>query len=257
MSYRWPKMWMIFKLLILGLLLTSCGTNKTLQVGIENNLKPLSYVENEEKKGFEVELWDAIAEEAGFEYKLQPMGMGEMLQAVESGKLDVAIAGITVKGDRVRKLDFAIPYYDTGLVLVTAADNQDIQSTKDLDKKVVATRIGTTGYEYIGRQKGIKEVKAYPDIAQAYQALINKQVDAVVFDEPNVKYFIRNGGQGKVKTVGKVLTNEQYGIALTKKSNYTGRISRALETLAKNGTYERIYMKWFNEKPTSLPGDKE
>ncbi len=87
------------------------------------------------KKGFEVELWDAIAEEAGFEYKLQPMGMGEMLQAVESGKLDVAIAGITVKGDRVRKLDFAIPYYDTGLVLVTAADNQDIQSTKDLDKK--------------------------------------------------------------------------------------------------------------------------
>lgn len=256
MSHKQPRVWLIFKLLILVLLLTSCGTKKTLQVGIENNFKPLGYVENDEKKGFEIELWDAIAKEAGFQYELKPMGMGEMMKAVESGKIDAAIAGITIKGERTKKLDFATPYYDAGLVLVTAADNQDIKGAKDLEKKVVATRIGTTGYEFISKQKGIKEVKAYPDITQAYQALMDKQVDAVIFDEPNAKYYIQNSGQGKIKTVGETLTNEQYGIALTKRSHYTGRISNALRTLAKNGTYEQIYMKWFNEKPKSLPGDK-
>ncbi|MBP1153755.1 MULTISPECIES: transporter substrate-binding domain-containing protein [unclassified Paenibacillus] len=257
MKYWCPRALLIFKLLILVILLASCGTKKTLQVGIENNLKPLSYVENEEKKGFEIELWDAIAKEAGFKYELKPMGMGEMVKAVESGKIDAGIAGITLKSNRMKKIDFTTPYYDTGLVLVTAADNQNIQSAKDLEKKVVATRIGTTGYDFLSKQKGIKEVQAYPDISQAYQALMDKKVDAVIFDEPNAKYFVQHSGKGKIKMVGKTLTNEQYAIALTKRSRYTGRISNALRTLSKNGTYERIYMKWFNEKPKSLPGDKE
>jgi glutamine transport system substrate-binding protein len=246
-----------FKLFFIGLtilILSSCGTNDTLKVGVEKGFKPFAYVEEGQVKGFDVDLWKAIAKEAGYDYTWIPMGQGEMLKAVEKEKIDVALAGITIKGDRKKVLEFATPYYDTGLVMLTLANNEDINQVKDLKDKVIATKIGSSGYAYAQKVKDIKEIKAFPDIALAYKELLNQGADVVIFDKANAEQFMSTDGQGKVKTVGQTLTNEQYGIAVKKGSRHAGRINNALREMSDNGTYETIYMKWFGKKPKSLPG---
>lgn len=246
----------IFLVILMILLLTACGSKRTLTVGVEEQFKPFAYVEHNRAQGFDIELWKAIAKEAGFRYEFKPMGQGEMLKAIEKEKIDVALAGITMKGDRKKLFDFSTPYFDTGLNMLTRANNKDINAVKDLKDKIIATKIGSSGYDYAKNLKDIKEIKAFPDINSAYKALINNQVDVVIFDKANIENYTRTDGSGKVKMVGNTLTNEQYGIVVKKGSRHSGRINNALRELSDNGEYKKIYVKWFGEKPSSLPGKK-
>ena len=236
-------------------LLTSCGLDQTLTVGVETGFKPFSYVEAQDEKGFEIELWEAAAKEAGIKYEFKPMGQGEMFGALQRGEIDAALSGMTIKRDRKRDIDFTLPYYDTGLVILTTQDNQDIRSVKDLRDKSVVTKAGSSAYDYATKVKGIKEIRAFPDIEQAYEALVNEKVDVAIFDEANAKHYIKEQLSGKVKIVGNRLTNEQYAFAFKKGNRLVGRINNALRSLSDNGTYEKLYKKWFHQKPTSKPGD--
>lgn len=241
--------------ILLLLLFSGCAsTHGHLQVGIDYGIKPLGYTEAGEKKGFETDLWHAVARKAGFTFEIKPMSAGEILQSIEEGEIDVGLAGITIKGDRKKRFDFAIPYYDAGQVILVNSDNKDIKSAKDLKEKTVATRMGTTGYEYISKVKGVKEVRAFPDVSEAIRELTLKKVDAVLFDSPMAFDYVQNEGKGKVKTIGMLLTNEQYGMVLKKGSKYTGRLNNAMRAIGEDGTYAQIYLHWFGHLPESIPG---
>ncbi len=237
------------------LMLTGCTEKKTLHVGVERNFKPFTYVEEGKFKGFEIDLWEAVAQDAGFrKYRYEPMDFGELMDAVKTGKVDFGLAGLTVNDARKNEMKFSIPYYDTGLVVMTAADNKQINSTRDLENKTVATKLGTTGYQFASELKGLKEVKGYPDISRAFEDLMKKNVDAVIFDEAPAKNFMRTEGKGKVEILSGALNKENYAIVTGKEGRYIGRIDKAIEDISKNGTYEKIYRKWFGKKPDKLPG---
>ncbi|PZE19669.1 substrate-binding periplasmic protein [Paenibacillus xerothermodurans] len=231
-----------------------CSNNKPLKVGVENNFRPFTYTEGGEIKGFEVELWQAIAEKANIEYELVPMEAVELNEAVTSGEVDLAIAGLTVNKARKDNFAFSEPYFETGLVILTTADNTDIQDKKGLAGKVVATQTGSSAYTYAGGIEGLKEVRGYADISEAYNQLKNKKVDAVIFDERSVHHFMQTTGDGKVKMVGEVLNKESYGVMATKESRYIGRINQAITAVGNDGTYESLYAKWMGGQPKKLPG---
>lgn len=246
----------IFGFILIMLPVSGCGLEKTLIVGVETGFEPFAYVEGSDEKGFDVDLWKAAAEKAGIKYKFKPMAQGEMLSALQRGEIDVALAGITVKRDRKRDFDFTLPYYDTGLVMLTLENNDSIRSVSDLKGKIVATKAGTSAYDYVKKVKGIKEIRAFPDIEHAYEELVNERVDAAIFDEANAKHYMKEHMPGKVKIVGEMLTNEQYAFAFRKGNRLVGRVNNALRELSKDGTYEKLYEKWFDRKPTSKPGDR-
>lgn len=241
--------------LLIAILFAGCGMNKTLIVGVETGFEPFAYVEGNEERGFDVELWKAAAKKAGIRYKFKPMGQGEMLAALQRGEIDVALAGITIKQDRKRSFDFSLPYYDTGLVMLTLEDNDSIHHVTDLKGKVVVTKTGSSAYDYVKKVKGIKEVRAFQDIEQAYEELVRGKADVAVFDEANAKYYLKERLPKKLKIVGNMLTNEQYAFAMQKGSRLVGRVNNALRKLSRDGTYEKLYIKWFDRKPPSKPGD--
>jgi glutamine transport system substrate-binding protein len=235
-------------------IVVGCGGKEIVKVGIESNFRPFTYTEGGENKGFEIELWQEIAKKANIKYELVPMKSSELTKAIKSGEVELAIAGMTVNKARKENFAFSDPYFQTGLVILTASDNKEIKGKDDLDRKVIATKLGSTAYIYASGIQGIKEVRGYPDISEAYNQLINKSVDAVIFDERNVHDFQQNTGKGKVKIVGEVLNKESYAVVADKKSKYIGRINQAIAAVAKDGTYETLYAKWFGGQPAKLPG---
>lgn len=119
-----------------------------------------------------------------------------------------------------------------------------INGPQDLPGKRVATINGSTSEGYL-RQRHIRATE-FPAVDKAYEALLNKQVDAVVFDAPVLQYFAAREGKGKVITVGQVFRRESYGIAFANGSPLRKPVNNALLQLKENGTYDHLLNKWFN-----------
>jgi len=222
---------------------------KELVVGCDTNFMPFEFKGPDGKyQGFDIDLWAAIAKDLGLEYKLQPMDFNGLIPALQSANIDVAIAGMTIKSKREEVVDFAFPYYDSGLLLMVRADEKNIAGVEDLADKVVATKLGTTSADYA---KGIetKDVSLFPNIDGAYMELRTGGADAVIFDKPAILYYIKTTGKGAVKTVGPLYEGQPYGIAFPQGSDLREPVSITILKFMEDGTYDEIYKKWFGEAP--------
>ncbi|MBP1960949.1 transporter substrate-binding domain-containing protein [Paenibacillus aceris] len=246
--------WSIALLAVLLVMPTAsgCGKKETIKVGIEQNFRPFTYMEDGEKKGFEVDLWQAIAQKAGIQYELVPMEHGELLKSLKSGGVDLALAGMTVSNARKNNLDYSSPYFQTGLVVLTSTDNGVIKGKDDLTQKVVATKNGSTAFNYAGEIQGAK-IRSYSNIADIYNELKNNTVDAAIFDERNAHDFLQDKAQGQVKMVGQAFNKERYAVVGKKRNDYIGKVNKGIEAVSKDGTYETMYTKWFGSKPDVMP----
>jgi polar amino acid transport system substrate-binding protein len=122
----------------------------------------------------------------------------------------------------------------------------NIKGPQDLPGKRVATIAGSTSANYLRQQK--IEAKEFKQIDEAYTALNDSELDAVVFDAPILLYYAAHDGKGKVQVVGGIFRKESYAIALPNGSPYRKPINNALLSLQENGKYQEIYDKWFSNK---------
>jgi len=122
----------------------------------------------------------------------------------------------------------------------------NIQSSDDLPGKQIATLSGSTAAAYL-KQNKIPSL-AVAQIDQAYEALLARKVDAVVFDAPVLLYYAANKGKGKVEVGGSIFQKENYGILFSVNSPYRIPINNVLLRLREKGIYQSLYDKWFTTK---------
>ncbi|MDN5938664.1 MAG: ABC transporter substrate-binding protein/permease [Salinisphaera sp.] len=200
--------------------------------------------------GFDMDILAAVAQRAGFDYKLETMSFRGIIPALQTGSADIAIAGITITKKREQVVDFSIPYYQSGLRILVSADNDAIKTMADLQGKTIATKIGSTSYEYLsGRFGEAATIKPYPRTASMYMALLSGAVDAVVYDAPNVAYFASKKGAGRVEMVGPLYEAQPYGLAFVEGSPWVDKANAALRSMKADGSYAKIHRKWFGEPP--------
>ncbi|MEP3563823.1 MAG: transporter substrate-binding domain-containing protein [Marinobacter sp.] len=248
MSTKW------LKTLGAGLALSVAATSvsaETLRVVTDPSFVPFEMMDQEtgEMIGFDMEIIAAVAERAGFDYDLNTMDFNGIIPALQTGNVDIAIAGITITEERGEIVDFSDPYYDSGLrILVRTGSDMDEMS--DLEGKKIGSKIGSTSYDYL--MKTLEDddgVTPYPGSSDMYMALMSRAIDAVFYDAPNVGYFASTKGKGKVEVVGPLYEGQQYGIALKKGSKWVGPVNEALAEIKEDGTYKTIYEKWFGPMP--------
>jgi len=119
----------------------------------------------------------------------------------------------------------------------------DINGPEDLPGKRVGSIHGSTSVEYL-RQRNLEPLE-FAKIEEAYQALENHQIDAVVYDTPILLYYTAHDGKGKAQTAGAMFRKENYGIVFPSNSPLRKRVNEALLKLKENGAYDQLYMKWF------------
>lgn len=207
--------------------------------------------ETGEMVGFDMDIINAIAEHAGFEVNLTTMEFSGIIPAVQTGSQEVAIAGITITDERAQIVDFTDPYYDSGLQIIVRADNEEVSSLEDLQGLTIGTKIGSTSYDFLQQELGEDaNITPYPGSADMYMALLGRNVDAVLYDAPNVAYFSQTRGEGRTKVVGPLYEGQQYGIVFHKGSEWVEPANEALAAMREDGTYDEIYAKWFGEAPS-------
>lgn len=268
MKIEWRnKLGLFAVMLVLTLFLAACGSssddadegaaesdgeydlNDTYTVVSDNSFVPFEFVEDGELVGFDIDLITAVAEEAGFEFEggeIETTNFDGIIPGLQTGQFEIAIAGMSITEDRAKVIDFADPYYESGLTIAVQKDNEDINSMEDLDGKTIATRLGSTSSAYLKENLADATVNDYEQLDQVYLALENGSVDAVVYDVPNVEYYIATSAADSLKVVGDTYQAEDYGIAITKgNEDLVAAINDALATMRENGKYDEIYDKWF------------
>ena len=217
-------------------------TEGILTMGTSAAFPPYEYYEGDTVVGIDAEIAQAIAEKLGLSLEIVDMDFNSIITAVQSGKVDVGIAGMTVEPDRLENVDFT-DSYATGLQVVIVTEDSDIASVDDLEGKLIGTQEGTTGWSYCSEDYGDDMVIPYTNGATAVQALLDGKVDCVVIDQqPALSFVEANEGLKILETEYAV---EDYAIAVSKDNTaLRDAINTALNELIEDGTVQGILDKY-------------
>ena len=199
-------------------------------------------------EGIDVEIALAIAEKLGLELVIDDQDFDAALTAVQTGKCDCVLAGLTYTEERDEIMDFTTSYAK-GVQVVIVKEGSEIATIDDLaNAKLIGTQRGTTGYIYCSDTVenggyGEDHVAAYDNGAMAVQALLNGQIDCVVIDNnPAQEYVAQNEG---LKILDTAFTEEDYCIAVGEGNTaLQNAINTALEELIADGTVQTILDKY-------------
>ncbi len=233
---------------------TAFAQTPTVNVATDPSFVPFEMLDPEtgEMIGFDMDIINEVADRAGFDVNLTTMEFSGIIPAVQTGSQEIAIAGTTITEERAQVVDFSDPYYDSGLQIIVRADNEEVSSIEDLEGLSVATKIGSTSYDFLQQELGEDaDITPYPGTADMYMALLGRNVDAVLYDAPNVAYFSQTRGEGRTKVVGPLYEGQQYGIVFHKGSEWVEPTNEALAAMREDGSYNEIYTKWFGEAPSA------
>ena len=193
-------------------------------------------------EGIDVEIATEIAKKLDLELVVDDMDFAAVLTAVQSGKSDIAMAGLTVTEERKKNVDFT-DTYAKGVQSIIVKEGSDIKGPDDLKGKKIGCQEGTTGYIYCADDFGEDSVNSYNNGATAVQALVGDKVDAVVIDNNPAKEFVKaNDGLILLDTA---YAEEDYAIGVSKDNpELTKAVNGALKELIEDGTVDKIVQKY-------------
>jgi ABC-type amino acid transport substrate-binding protein len=197
--------------------------------------------------GFDVELMEAIGKEIGREPEFIDSSFETIFRDVAQGKFEAVMSAATITEEREEVVNFSLPYYLSEQAILVK-EGSEITGLADLKGKIVAAQQGTTGLE-LGKEKAeAKELRPYPEGPDADNALKAGVVEAVIIDAPVAKQQAEE--LGGIEIVEKVPTDETYGIALAKsETGLLEEINEGLKEAIADGSYAKVYEKWFKEEP--------
>ena len=225
----------------------------TYVVATDTSFVPFEFEEDGEYVGFDIDIVNAIADRVGFEIDLETTNFDGIIPGLQTGTFDIAIAGITITEERKGAVDFTSPYYKSGLRIGVPIDNTDINGVEDLEGLDIATRLGSTSADYISENIEGATPNTYEQLDQAYLSVEGGGSDAVLYDAPNVEYYILTQGEDSLKTVGELLEGQDYGLAVSKgNEELVTAMNEALAEIIDDGTYAEIFSDWFGSEPEWL-----
>jgi ABC-type amino acid transport substrate-binding protein len=197
--------------------------------------------------GFDIDLMEAIAEKIGRTPEFQDTSFETIFRDVQQGKFEAVISAATITEEREKAVDFSNPYYLSEQA-VLVKEGSEIKSLEDADGKTVGAQQGTTGLELAKEKLGGSEIRAFPEGPDAVNALKSGTVEAVIIDAPVAANAVEK--TGGVEIAEKVPTEEEYGIAVAQgETGLLEEINQGLKEVEEDGTYKKIYEKWFKLEP--------
>lgn len=225
---------------------------KTWIVATDTVFKPFEYTDEKgDFVGIDVDILQAISEDQGFKYELNPLGFDAAAMAVQAGQADAIIAGATIKQERIDSgWIFSEGYYNATQTFAVAKGS-DIKSFEDLNGKNVAVKQGTAGKDFADSLKDEYgfTVTVFEDSPSMYQDVVIGNSVACVEDTPIMASNIKEGGLELEIPEGMESEGAPYGFAIMDEKNQEllDMFNAGLKNIKENGKYDEIIAKYLGE----------
>lgn len=211
-----------------------------------------SQTDDKKVVGFDVDVLTAIGDKAGIKVEFINTPWEGIFATLGTGDRDLVASAVTITDERKQSMDFTDSYFEAKQ-LIAVPEASKIAKADDLKtKKKVGVQTGTTGDEVVQKLLGktSADIKRFESTPLALKELQNGGVDAVVADNGVIINFVANNPGSKLKTVDDAgFAKEYYGFALKKgNTELAGKINEGLKQIKADGTYDKIYAKYFGEK---------
>ncbi|MEO7954684.1 MAG: basic amino acid ABC transporter substrate-binding protein [Polaromonas sp.] len=242
-----------------GVILLALGTaqaqNRELVVGSSATYRPFAYESpTKEIVGYDVDMIKAIAQKAGLQIKIVNTPWTGIFASLNNGDLDLVISGVTINDKRKQSYDFTAPYFEARQLIAVHKDSP-VKSLKDLAGKKIGVVNGSTGDDIASREFG----KTNPDIRRfestpvVISELVNNGLDAAIGDNGVIAFRVQE--HKELKTVSDPSFSKEFFGIVVKQGNKAllDKLNTGLAAVKADGSYARIYKKWFQAEAPALP----
>jgi len=219
-----------------------------LLMGSDTTYPPFESIGDDGKpEGFDIDVANELSDRLGLELEVVTTAWEGIIPGLKTDKYDIIMSAMTITEERLAEIDFSDPYIDSNQSIAVKKGTTDITGPEDLAGKVVGVQVDTTGQFTAEEIAGIAEIRKYDTILIAFQELELGRIDAIMNDYPVNAYLSKMRGQTEIAAT--VTTDEQYGIGVKKGNDeLLEAINMALEDMYADGTYDKIFEKWFGEE---------
>ena len=183
-----------------------------LRVGVTANAPPMVYKNGRKFSGLEVDLAVKLGRYLGKKVQFVDMDWEELIPALEADKIDIIMSAMTITQARQYRINFSNPYLRSGQILLVRLGEQARYATGIYSlmnsSYVIGTVKGTTGDIFITKTVNGAKVKTFKEPDDAVAALIDKEIDAFVYDAPMVCYFAAVNDETKLSPILTLATEE-------------------------------------------------
>lgn len=254
MNKRWIKFLSISVLLIMMLVgfwwlgqtkPVDIETKPKLVIGTDPGFKPFEYRQGGKIVGFDIDLAQEIANDTGRQLVIEEMNFDGLIAALQAGKIDMAVAGMSVTPDRAKNVNFSNPYYLANQMIIVRDNDGRISGKADLTGKKVGVQLGTTGDTIVSELPQVEKIQ-FSAVPAVLQELRSGRIDAAVLDNAPAETYIKTNPDLRLLT--EKLSEENYAIALKKDQiELLAAVNATIKRINQDGTYQRLIEKHFSE----------
>jgi putative amino-acid transport system substrate-binding protein len=225
----------------------------TLRVGMSGGYFPFTFVKQDELQGFEVDVMNAVGEQAGLTVEFETMAFSGLIGALDAGRIDTIANQITITPEREAKFAFSAPYVFDGAQVVTKAGNEEIGGIEDLRGKTVAVNLGSNFEQLLNALPYADEITVKTYESNIAQDTALGRVDAFVMDRVSSAQLIKESPL-PLQLAGQPFSEIRNALPFRDTDAdraLRDRVDAALTTLREDGTLAEISQKWFGTDITT------
>jgi polar amino acid transport system substrate-binding protein len=218
-----------------------------LVVGVKTDFPPFGSVDSSGKNiGFDVDLAHAFAEALfGDENAVEFVSVtsGNRIPFLQSEKIDIIMASMTITDERAEVVDFSEPYFLSGSLILTP-ENSEIQSVEDLNGKTVAVVQGSVQDTIVEELAPEADRVKFGKVSEAVLALKTGRADAYVHDDIVVLTLAQENPD--LKPVGEPFRPLPYGVAVRKGDDaFSAWMDEQFARMREDGSFDALWDKHF------------
>ena len=233
---------------ITSILCVSCGEKhdaNALTMGCSADYPPFEFRTQGKLVGFDIDIAKLICEKLGYALEVKDMDFSGLIAALNSGRVDFVMSGMTVTEERIKRVDFSQMYYQPKFAIIYRKDNV-VDSPQKMKGKKIGVQLGTT-MEIFAKEKAKEledlEILSLNRNPELIQELKIGRIDGIVIEESQVAHFAKENSDLSYSVLNDS-AGEGYAIAFPKGSDLREKFNKVIDEIKTNGELEVLLNKW-------------
>lgn len=215
-------------------------TEKVYVIGTNAEYPPFEYLENSKIVGLDPDIMEEFSKRMGFQYKWANMNFDGLISALQTRKVDIVIAGMSISDERKKYINFSTPYISPAMCYI-ALKTSPMTIIEDLENKRFGIELGTTEEDIVKKVPGAVIVPFSGHTAALF-ALKSGKIDSMLLDATVAKKYLENNPD--LKTVVTVEGENKAMAFNIEDVELKDKFDKVLKEMMEDGTIDKLKAKY-------------